>query len=98
MSTFNYGHSRSSQHGTMVCTQCHKPIVGEYRYRDGALGWICHHRECSPLDSEWVRRDRNVQLQREAAQRQLNDAIAFRDNYGVGELDELIEQLQEYLK
>lgn len=84
---------QSSQHGTMRCNACGKPIEGAYRVRDGRNGFVLMHRACSASDPGWALVDRKEADRAAHYQGLLQAAIAFRDRWGVSDLDDLIESL-----
>ena len=98
MSRWNYTNSTTSQHGRMQCHACRKPIIGDYRYRDGRDGFILNHRSCSTDDKMWAQRDAEQVQRRVSAEEQLKAYKAFRDRWNEEALDDVIEELEAFLK
>lgn len=97
-----YGHEYRSDGsvGTMICAGCGKPITGgEYRsyMRSKSHDWryIIHHRECCSDDPVWAKRDAKKVSEAQDRRDLLAAAIAFRDRWKIGDLDELIDELAE---
>lgn len=90
---WSYENSSSAAHGRMRCSVCRQPIQGEYRVRDAGNAFVTQHRACCPADPMWARLDRNRAAQAKHYNDLLQAAIAFRDRWGITELDELIESL-----
>lgn len=91
---FRYTDASGSQHGLMVCGACHRKIeTGPYRYRETEEAFIVHHRACSESDPEWAKQDQEnaARLARQAAL--LAACKAFRAEWGVDDLDDLIRSL-----
>lgn len=90
---WSYTNATSGSHGLMRCCSCGKAIEGEYRVRDAGSKFVTQHRACSRDDPMWARIDR----ERNAKAKHYNDlrqaAIAFRDRWGISDLDDLIESL-----
>jgi hypothetical protein len=88
----------------MICGECNKPISeGEYRAYQKSCpdeGWkyVTHHRKCSANDIAWEAKDKAKQSRIDYNNKFYLAAIAFRDQWNVSELDELIDDLREVLK
>ncbi len=82
----------------MTCRSCGKPIAdGPWRRctqsKGGEHGYVTHHRACSPDDAGWTRHDQRRRDGAVQADRLRAAAMAFRDKWGVSDLDDLIEEL-----
>ena len=93
----NTSHSRC---GLMVCAGCHQPISeGEFRAYQKPCpdeGWefVTHHRKCSANDIAWEAKDKAEQDRQDHNYKLHQAAIAFRDQWGISDLDDLIGDLQ----
>jgi hypothetical protein len=96
--SYDYAHSRSAQIGCMVCSACHMSIINsQFRYRETKDAYILQHRTCSAADPHWHAMD----VAEEAAKARraaLHEAAkAFRDKWGVHDLNELIAETESNL-
>lgn len=95
MKDWNYSIAPGQQAGTMRCGSCGQQIVaGEFRYRQkskgGDWGYVQQHRECCHDDPMWSQLDARA-AESEARHKEFVAAcIAFRDKWGVDDLDDYI--------
>lgn len=93
---WSYGCVRSSSHGLMLCHVCGEKITeGEYRYRATYkhfehTGYATAHRGCTTDDPEWAVRDSRVETAWARSKALSIAARAFKSEWGVEELDDLI--------
>lgn len=87
--------------GTMVCASCKNQIdADEHDFRAGVKsdreeGWryVVHHRECLSDQSGFVAEETRRADDEAKRQQLLAAAIAFRKDWGVHDLDQLIGEL-----
>ena len=87
----------------MICGACRKSIdekTEDFRAgvkSDPLEGWryVTHHRACLPDDGEFRSLELRRERQAEHNKSLLSAAIAFRDQWQVDNLDDLIEDLSE---
>lgn len=81
--------------GLMCCSCCGKKITeGQYRYFETEEAYVPQHRACCEDDPEWKQLDKEQAIREQQRSDMLADAIAFRDKWGVTDLNELIEELK----
>lgn len=95
MKNYEYTDARTSSHGNMQCGSCGKKITeGRYRVRQKSGGgdwwYVTQHETCSAEDHHWAEMDSLIARGKLRAQ-ELSDACsAFKEKWGVLELDEYI--------
>lgn len=98
---YRYLNTSHSRCGDMICGECRQPISeGEYRVYQKSCpdeGWrfVTHHRECSANDIAWEAKDKIEQNRKDHNNKLRQAAIAFRDKWGISDLDDLIDNTRE---
>ena len=98
--TYYFAGPPGNSAGTMICACCHKPIdatAEDWMYytkpKRGDWGYVCFHRRCRPDDTGWAKREAEIAKHLERNKRLVVAAIAFRDEWNVDCLDDLIDAL-----
>lgn len=89
-----------SRVGNMVCATCGKPISsGQFAYYEKGNGgdwkYVVHHRMCTESHPMWSSLDAKYKKAKERRISLLNACLSFRKEWGVIELDEIIEEIQQ---
>lgn len=87
--------------GTMICENCGKPIdsnTQDFRSatksdRDEGWRYVVHHRECLSDQSGFEAEERQRAQRVDRNRSLLAACLAFKQEWGIGELDELISDL-----
>lgn len=89
---YSYHTAPGSSHGLMRCAACHKPIDdGQYRVREKADAFVTWHRSCTEVDPNWMKLDTENHDREERNKAFIAACIAFRDKWGVTDLDEYVD-------
>lgn len=89
--------------GTMVCDHCGEPILAKIKdFREAKKsctleGWryVLHHRACLSDQAGFIKLERDRTALIDHRERLLKAAIDFRDRWGVNDLDDLIDNLED---
>jgi hypothetical protein len=91
---WRYADAASCKVGLMRCTYCGKRITaGSFRYRETEEAYLPQHRACSENDPKWAELDRENKIRTTRMRDMLTAAKAFREQWKVDDLDDLIESL-----
>ncbi|WP_126223444.1 hypothetical protein [Burkholderia ambifaria] len=96
---WRYQNADNCSYGTMICTACHKKVTeGQFRVYETAEAFHVQHRACSTTDPKWAEMDSRMADAIRSNRERLAAYLKFREQWGESALDEVIEEMQDFLK
>lgn len=98
MNKYSYANACNASVGLMICNKCGKKInEGDFRYWLSKKGdaYISEHKECSLQDPYWNQSEKITQSKIQYEKNLLAACLKFKQEWGIFELDSLINELIE---